>query len=80
MFPRGSARAPASSATPPPTAPAGGDVTVALPTVSSDPSPALYEWNPTSKQYNTLVSGSSITVSPLRGKVLLKPAGASLCN
>ncbi|WP_437818270.1 RCC1 domain-containing protein [Sorangium sp. So ce1078] len=72
--------APASSATPPPTAPAGGDVTVALPTVSSDPSPALYEWNPTSKQYNSLVSGSSITVSPLRGKVLFKPAGASLCN
>ncbi|WP_437809070.1 RCC1 domain-containing protein [Sorangium sp. So ce1078] len=72
--------APASSATPPPTAPAGGDVTVALPTVSSDPSPALYEWNPTSKQYNSLVSGSSVTVSPLRGKVLFKPAGASLCN
>ncbi|WP_437939613.1 RCC1 domain-containing protein [Sorangium sp. So ce341] len=72
--------APASSASPPPTSPAGGDVTVALPTASPDPSPALYEWNPTSKAYDSLVSGSSITVSPLRGKVLVKPGGASLCN
>ncbi|WP_437274434.1 hypothetical protein WME90_24615 [Sorangium sp. So ce375] len=72
--------APPGSTSPPPAAPEGGDVTVALPAVSPDPGPELYEWNPTSKGYDVLVSGSSITVSPIHGKVLLKPGGASLCN
>jgi alpha-tubulin suppressor-like RCC1 family protein len=67
---------------PPSPAPGGGPVTVALPTMSiDDPDPAVakyFAWNG-SDAYDAPVTGASIVVPPLQGRVLVKQ-GAPLCE